>query len=175
MLRQFLALGLCPEWLGCPNRDSSIGTIEPQSLDPKIKSGRSTKFVIVDSLRHLPQPFGDALVDKPLVDFAVRVLTSGFQRFRHGIDLRQLSRQLSLDARKFSPPSKIVMFAGVRTMVVEFFATVTVADVAKVLASDSMIIVVPSRDRRVETSRFGILQLGNQAGSFEALDLRQVA
>ena len=42
MLRHHLTLGLCPVWLGCPNRDFSIGTSEPQSLHPKIKLRRNS-------------------------------------------------------------------------------------------------------------------------------------
>ena len=58
-------------WLGCPNRDSSIGTIEPQSLNPKIKLRRSASalFQLDFRVAELVKSFGRRGKSESLYDF----------------------------------------------------------------------------------------------------------
>ena len=64
----------------------------------------------------------------------------------------QMGCQPSFDADKFGISSQILVFVGVRSMVVEFFTSVSVSNVAIVEAAGGVVVVVPGGDRWFDTT-----------------------
>lgn len=126
-------------------------------------------------MRDFAQPIGDAVVTQHLKPFAITVGPTVSDGQRNDVIHRQRIAEFLFDTFVLRIVGKVPIFVGVSAMVVEFFASVAIANVAEVLTSGGVIVVLPCGDRRGVAFCLGIVQLSEKTRSIQTFHGRQLA